>query len=153
MKMISATMGQHHGGTNRPKQKAPIMARTKVSYQTVAMAFLTGGVPAARLMLLGEGVSDPSKMAMKAAVQIEAMGGNAGELNALARSLAPEKNGQAGRSRLQDGDVREYKAQQVKQGEVISDLFIRLPVSFLADNKGDKIRVALDGDRIIVTRA
>lgn len=152
--MISATMGQHHGAMKRQTKRKTNMARTKVSYQTVAMAFLTGGVPAARTMLTSEGVADPSKMAMKAAVQIETMGGNAGELNALAKELAPERSaGGAGRSRLQDGDVREYKAQQVKQGEAVSDLFIRLPVSLLANNKGDKILVTVEGDRLVVTRA
>ena len=126
------------------------MARTKISYQTVAMAFLTGGVSSAQKMLLSEGVSDPHKMCMKAAVQIESMGGEAGELNALARTFETAGTGEGrGRSRLQVGDVREYKAQQIKD----SDLFIRLPVSLLAGEKGDRISVKVEEGRLVVTRA
>lgn len=126
------------------------MQNKKVNYQTVALCFLTAGIDATRTLLLSDAVSDPYTMALKAASQISAMGGEAGELNKLVKELEPENLGAGkGRTRLSNGDSRLYKAQQVADGE----LFIKLPVSHLVANKGAKVQVVVDGDILRVTRA
>ena len=126
------------------------MQNKKVNYQTVALCFLTAGVDATRTLLLSEAVSNPYTMALKAATQINTMGGDAGELNKLVKELEPENLGVGkGRTRLSNGDLRLYKAQQIGDG----DLFIKLPVSHLVAEKGAKVQVFVDGGVLRVTRA
>lgn len=123
----------------------------KVNYQTIALCFLTAGIDATRTLLNSEAVSDPYNMALKAAAQIGAMGGDAGELNKLVSELKPENMGEGrGRTRLSVGDQRLYKAQKLKDD---GELFIRLPVSSLVANKGDKVIVKVENNVVTVVRA
>ena len=125
--------------------------KSRVSYQDLAMAYLLKGAGA-----VGQLVADVASPATALDKTIEAIKGldasrDVSDLETMRdRFQAATGTGQGrGRRALEVGDTREYSAQQVKD----SDLFIRLPVSLLTDEKGAKIKVVAEEGRLVVTVA
>ena len=121
---------------------------TRVTYQTVALAFIAQGLEAAKAQLSAPQCAKPHDVATKACVQLASMGAPAPELEALARSLAPANAGNGrGALSLASAGSKQYRAQQVGED---GDVWIRVPVSALGARKGDAITVTVEGDAIRV---
>lgn len=122
----------------------------RVTYQTVALAFLSQGVDAARAQLDAPQCARPHDVALKACVQLSAMGSTShAELDALAREFAPATSGLGrGAISLANAGSKVYKAQQVGDG----DVWIRVPVSALGADRGDKLEVTFQGDAINIKK-
>lgn len=125
--------------------------KSRVSYQDLAMVYLLKGAGA-----VGELVGDLASPATALDKTIEAIKGldsarDISDLVTMRERFARASGVGNGRGRraLEVGDTREYSAQQVKD----SDLFVRLPVSLLTDEKGAKIKVVAEEGRLIVTLA
>lgn len=127
-----------------------ITRKPRVTYTDVSMAYLLGGVSQVSNLLADHG--DPVGTLDKAinAISTGDASRDISDLQDLRDTFARAKASSDGRGRtqLQSGS-RVYKAQQVGEGE----LFIRLPVSLLVDGKGAGVKVTVDGDRLVVTRA
>ena len=118
---------------------------TRISNKDIQVAFLVNGV---------NGVSDmvaenvPAKATLQAAVDaLENLGQDVSLLIAFMETLHPAGDGTRGRSAPQNGDVRTYKAQVVKDGGP----FLRLPLDTLNAMKGENMTVAFEHGKIIVT--
>jgi hypothetical protein len=123
---------------------------TRVTYQTVALAFIAQGLEAAKAQLSAPQCAKPHDVATKACVQLASMGAPAPELEALARSLAPANAGNGrGACSLELAGTKVYKAQQVGED---GDVWIRVPVSALGAIKGDRLVVVLKDHKIQITR-
>ena len=121
----------------------------RVTYQTVALAFLTQGIDAARAQLDAQQCARPHDVALKACVQLANMGSEAHELEDLAREFAPANAGSGrGAMSLANAGSKVYKAQQVGDG----DVWIRVPVSALGVDKGEKVEVTFRGDVISIMK-
>lgn len=122
----------------------------RVTYQTVALAFLTQGIDAVKAQLNAPQCARPYDVALKASVQLASMGSPAQELDALLRAMAPTNasNGR-GAASLESAGSKVYKAQQVGED---GDVWIRVPVSALGAIKGDRLLVTLSGQKIEITR-
>lgn len=123
---------------------------SRVTYQTVALAFLTQGIDAARAQLEAPQCAKPHDVALKACVQLANMGSPAHELEALARQFTPAGGTGRGAMSLANAGSKVYKAQQVGDD---GDVWIRVPVSALGAAKGDRLEVSFKGDVINITLA
>jgi hypothetical protein len=122
----------------------------RVTYQTVALAYLTQGIEAAKAQLGAPQCARPYDVALKASVQLASMGSQSPELEALLRSLAPVNAGNGrGACSLELAGTKVYKAQQVGED---GDVWIRVPVSALGAIKGDRLVVAVKDHKIQITR-
>ena len=124
----------------------------RLNYQSFAMLALTQGEDACRSALQADGVANPDKIAMKAAVQLSTMGAGVGVValcNMLAKEFAPETNG-PGRGTLGLAAVgsKLYRAQSTNGVEP----WIRVPVSALGCAKGDSVLVTLEEGQIKITK-
>lgn len=139
--MISATMGKtNHAETSGKKKRVYIMQRkARVTLHDVIMAHFTGGD--VRLMMLDH--TDPIGTLNKAINKIKESNEDADvrNLQDVKAAILKEKqaSGTRGRARLENGETRPYKAQEVN-----GSVFIRLPLDCIKARKGDLISVTLE---------
>ena len=150
-KVICARMSQRRNDPAPEKEKKIMTSRkTRVTYTDVSMAYLLGGVAQVGKLLADH--SDPVGTLDKAINAISA-GDASRDISDLERLRdkfsASRGTGSRGAKSLGDSGRKVYSAQQVGEG----DLFIRLPVSLLVNAKGAGVKVEVDGDRLVVTRA
>ena len=127
-----------------------ITRKTRVTFTDVSMAYLLGGVSQVSNLLADH--SDPVGTLDKAinAIATGDASRDISDLQNLRNTFASAKGtGTRGAKGLGSSGSKVYSAQQVGEG----DLFIRLPVSLLVDGKGAGVKVTVDGDRLVVTRA
>lgn len=129
------------------------MAKTvRYTKNTLALDIMIKGVGALESALSSQRASwETAKSAHK--LMVEAGHILAGAVEDWIEENQPEKaaTGAArGRTLPKPGDVRSYKAQQVKG---VTGLYIRLPVDALCSAKGDLVTVTFGTDGIAVARA
>lgn len=115
-----------------------------MSFKDVQIAYLMDGVPAVERLFESDQVSRSTLR--KALQELQKSGREARDLEqwVIAHIGAPGR----GRSAPSAGEVRTYKAQQVKSGGP----FLRLPLDVLGVRKGSVVRVRFDHDQIVVSR-
>lgn len=123
---------------------------SRITYQTVSLAFLTQGIEAAKAQLTAPNCGKPFDVATKACVNLASMGADVRELESLASKLRPVAGNGRGALSLADAGSKKYKAQQVGED---GDVWIRVPVSALGAVKGDDILVTFAGDEIKISLA
>jgi hypothetical protein len=116
--------------------------KARVTAQQITMAYLMGGIPAVKPLL-----QDHSSPAATLDKVIEFLGENdsardTADLQSLRDSLSASNGGTRGARPLASVGAKDYSVQQVGEG----DLFIRLPVSCLGVQKGQRVRVVLAAD-------
>jgi hypothetical protein len=129
------------------------MAKTvRYTKNTLALDIMIKGIGALESALSSQRASwDTAKSAHK--LMVEAGHILAGAVEDWIEENQPEKaaTGAArGRTLPKPGDMRSYKAQQVKG---VTGLYIRLPVDALCSAKGDLVTVTFGTDGIFVARA
>ena len=120
--------------------------KARITLHDVIMAHFTGGD--VRLMMMGH--TDPVGTLNKAINKIKESNENADvrNLQDVKAAILKEKqaNGTRGRARLENGETRPYKAQEVN-----GSVFIRLPLDCIKARKGDLISVTLQDGVFKVT--
>jgi hypothetical protein len=120
--------------------------KVRVTLHDVIMAHFTGGD--VRLMMRDH--TDPVGTLNKAINKIKESNENADvrNLQDVKAAILKEKqaNGTRGRARLENGETRPYKAQEVN-----GSVFIRLPLDCIKARKGDLISVTLENGVFKVT--
>lgn len=126
------------------KESKKANKRPVSSFKDVQIAYLMGGVDAVNDLLKG---NKASKSTIRRALRDLQSSGK--DVDAFERWVI-ENVGALGRGRSapSSGEVRTYKAQQVKAGGP----FLRLPLDVLGIQKGGVIRVRFDADQIVVTK-
>jgi len=108
------------------------------------IAFFTGGVEGVREKAEE---NDTARVTLeKSSAELQAIGQDVTQLNAMILEMYGEKGEGRGRTPASIGEIRGYKVQQVKDGEV----FIKLPVSLLNVLKGNKVQVYFKDGHIVV---
>jgi molybdopterin biosynthesis enzyme len=116
--------------------------KTRVTFHNITMAYLMGGVSSVKPLL-----ADHSSPLATLDKTIEWISENdssrdTSDLQALRDSLSASSGGGRGAKPLSSLGAKDYSVQQVGEG----DLFIRLPVSCLGVQKGERVRVTLAAD-------
>lgn len=117
--------------------------KARVTSQQITMAYLMGGVSAVRPLL-----QDHSRPAATLDKVIEFLGENdssrdTADLQDLRDSLSPASVSGRGSRPLASVGAKDYSVQQASEN---GDVFIRLPVSCLGVQKGQRVRVTLAAD-------
>lgn len=117
--------------------------KARITWQNISMAYLMGGVPAVKPLL-----QDHSSPAATLDKVIEFLGENdsardTADLQSLRDSLSASNGGTRGARPLASVGAKDYSVQQVGEN---GDVFIRLPVSCLGVQKGQRVRVVLAAD-------
>ena len=119
------------------------MSRTLVSFKDVQLVYLMNGISAVQELV-------DSNKASKSTVRraLKKLQETGRDVTSLERWVA-EHVGPIGRGRSAPnaGEMRSYKAQQIKN----SGPFLRLPLDALGAEKGSTIRVHFENDRIVVS--
>lgn len=119
------------------------MSRTLVSFKDVQLAYLMNGISAVQELV-------DSNKASKSTVRraLKKMQETGRDVSSLERWVA-EHVGPIGRGRTAPsaGEMRSYKAQQIKN----SGPFLRLPLDALGADKGSSVHVRFENDRIVVS--
>lgn len=114
------------------------------SYKDVQIAYLLDGLKGVQKLHQAEPLS--REVVRKAIKILKSLGKEAEELDLWAQAQFRIKP--LGRPAPKVGDLKVYKAQQIKDG----GLFLRLPVDTLAEAKGISLEVRFEKDRIEVRK-
>lgn len=110
--------------------------KKKTTYKDVEIEFYCNGLAGVRLLALNEDLS--RSILVNASESLAARGQDVVGLDNLITELHGEAGSGKGRTPPKNGDVRTYKAQQVKDGGP----FGRIPLETLGVGKGESCNVA-----------
>ncbi len=125
--------------------------KAPVTHKDLTIAYVLSGMEAVGPMLADH--TNPVAVLDKTLETLAHAGNDAADLRALRDVFAASSEpGQRGRKPVAVGEERKFKAQQITTDDGPGEVFIRLPLSALGVQKGDKVLAKFEADGVRIVR-